>query len=186
MPKNTKGGNKAKSQKNSSGPKKNREIEVPETSDNSHVAVITKVLGDSRYTTDILSSTGVQKSGIISSLSSTVKKKQGSGIILKPGNYVLVTIPETDQGKKGHIIFLYRDSEISFLIENGYMPSENKGSVLQDIEFSDSCTTVNQDIKTTGITREKRANINQNEIDDVMNSFSSVKIDNEIIDYDAI
>jgi hypothetical protein len=54
MPKNVKGGNKTKSQKNSSGPAKNREIAVPETSDDSHVASITKVNGDSRYTVDIL------------------------------------------------------------------------------------------------------------------------------------
>jgi len=186
MPKNTKGGNKAKSQKNSSGPKKNREIAVPETSDDSHVAVITKVLGDSRYITDILSSTGVQKSGIIAHLSSTVKKKQGSGIILKPGNYVLVSIREMDQGRKGDIIFLYRDSEISFLIENGHMPAENRGSVLQDIEFSDSCSMVTQDIKATTVNRERRPIDSQIEINDVINSFSNVNINNETIDYDAI
>ena len=185
MPKNTKGGNKAKSQKNSSGPKKNREIAVPETSDDSHVAVITKVLGDSRYTTDILSSTGVQKSGVIAHLSSTVKKKQGSGIILKPGNYVLVSIRETDQGKKGDIIFLYRDSEISFLIEDGHMPAENKGSITEGIEFSEAggSSTV-QDLRLI----RDNSNINKNTtlFNGNINSVDNPVLENETIDYDAI
>jgi len=184
MPKNTKGGNKAKSQKNSSGTKKNREIAIPETSDDSHVAVITKVLGDSRYTTDILSSTGVQKSGITAHLSSTVKKKQGSGIILKPGSYVLVSIRETDQGKKGDIIFLYRDSEISFLIENSHIPVENKGTITEDIEFSEAGSNTIQDVRLTHDASNKTQNTRQFNGD--INSVDNPVLENETIDYDAI
>ncbi len=185
MPKNTKGGKKTKSLKNSSGAKKTREIAIPETSDDSHVGVITKVLGDSRYSTDILSSTGVQKSGVIAHLSSTVKKKQGSGIILKPGNYVLVSIRETDQGKKGDIIFLYRDSEISFLVENKHMPPENRDSELQHIEFSDSYSNItNNDIRLTAPVNNGAVIDSGNEINEFINSINNT--DNVIIDYDAI
>ena len=177
MPKNIKGGNKTKSQKNSSGEiKKNREIAVPETSDDSHVSVITKILGDSRYTADILNSTGIQKTGIIVHLSSTVKKKYGSGIILTPGSYVLVTIRETDQGKKGDIIFLYRDSEISFLIENKHMPAPNTDSALGDFEFSDSYSLSNNNMS-----------LSDDSISKVIYESKSESITENIsIDFDAI
>jgi len=56
MPKNIKGGNKSKSLKNSNGENKNREIALPDQSDDSHIVIITKVQGDSRYLCQIVNS----------------------------------------------------------------------------------------------------------------------------------
>lgn len=181
MPKNTKGGNKAKGQKNSSGPVKNREIAIPEASMNTHVAVITKVLGDSRYTTNILNETGVQKSNIMVYLRPSAKRKTGSGIILKPGNYVLVAQRDFNNNEFD-IIFLYRDSEISFLIENGYIPTENKGSITEGIEFSEAGGSTVQDLSLMHNNKNKSTPQFNGDI----NSVDNPVLENETIDYDAI
>ena len=108
MPKNIKGGNKAKSLKNSSGFEKNRTVEVPEDEYDSHVAIITKVFGDKRYSCQIIDSNGLQPKVINVHLSAGTKNKYGKGIIVKPGTHVLIEFPEYEKEKsKANIIFLY-------------------------------------------------------------------------------
>jgi len=124
MPKNLKGGNKAKSLKNSSGFEKNRTVEVPEDEDNSHVAIITKVFGDKRYSCQIIDSNGLQPKVMNVHLSSGTKNKYGKGIIIKPGTHVLIAIREFEK-EKADIIFVYKDSELPYLIQNNIIISTN-------------------------------------------------------------
>jgi hypothetical protein len=134
MPKNLKGGNKAKSQKNSSGPVKNREIPVPETDDDSHIAIITKVQGDGRYLCQIVNEQGTQPTTYPVNLSKGVKNKYGRGTIISNESYVLISIREF-QKDKGDIIFVYRDSEISYLINNNYIIIDKTKNPEDEIEF---------------------------------------------------
>ena len=124
MPKNLKGGNKAKSLKNSSGFEKNRIIEVPEDEDDSHVAIITKVFGDKRYSCQIIDSNGLQPKVMNVHLSSGTKNKYGKGIIIKPGSHVLIAIREFEK-EKADIIFVYKDSELLYLIQNNIIIATN-------------------------------------------------------------
>jgi len=127
MPKNLKGGNKAKSLKNSSGVEKNRTIEVPEDEDDSHVAIITKVFGDKRYSCQIIDSNGLQPKVMNVHLSSGTKNKYGKGIIIKPGTHVLIAIREFEK-EKADIIFVYKDSELPYLIQNNIIVSASVSS----------------------------------------------------------
>ena len=137
MPKNTKGGNKAKSQKNSSGPKRNRDIPYPEEDDDSHVAIITKVQGDGRYLCQIVDSTGTHPQVYPINLSRGVKYKYSKGIIISIGTYVLISIRDF-QKDKGDIIFVYNDSEIVNLVDNNYIQIINKETHEdEEIQFSD-------------------------------------------------
>jgi len=137
MPKNTKGGNKAKSQKNSSGPKKNRDIPFPEEDDDSHVAIVTKVHGDGRYLCQIVDPCGTQPQVYPVNLSKGVKSKYARGIIISIGTYLLISIREF-QKDKGDIIFVYNDSEISQLIDNNYIQIINvEKQEDEEIQFSD-------------------------------------------------
>jgi hypothetical protein len=131
MPKNTKGGNKTKSLKNSSGAQKSRQVEVPEDEDDSHVAVITKNFGDKRYSCQIVDSNGLQPKVMNVHLSSGTKNKYGKGIIIQPGTYVLIAKREF-QKEQADIIFLYRDSEIPYLVQNNIIVITNT----DNIEFS--------------------------------------------------
>ena len=120
MPKNLKGGNKAKSLKNSTDIAKNREIEVPDSNDDSHIGIITKVNGDGRYICQIVDATGIQPTNYPVNLSRGIKMKYSKGIIIGIGTYILFAIREF-QKDKGDIIFVYRDNEIQYLINNNHM-----------------------------------------------------------------
>ena len=132
MPKNIKGGNKAKSLKNSSGVVKNRDIPIPEEADDSHIAIITKVNGDGRYLCQVIDKTGVQPEVYPVNLSKGVKDKYAKQIIITVGTYILISIREF-QKDKGDIIFVYRDSEISYLIDNDFITIVNKDNKEDDI-----------------------------------------------------
>jgi initiation factor 1A len=134
MPKNIKGGNKTKSLKNCSGQKKDRDIAVPEKQDDSHIAIITKVNGDGRFICQIVNQTGKQQDEYITHLSRGVRNKYGRGIIISAGTYVLISIREF-QKDKTDIIFVYKDSEINYLINNNYMIIDKSINPNNDIQF---------------------------------------------------
>lgn len=140
MPKNTKGGSKAKKQKNNSQPSKNREIPVPEDSDDSHIAVISKVQGDSRYLCNIVGMNGVNQKVIPVNLSTGIKNKYGRGIIVTTGTHILISL-RSFQKDKGDIIFIYRDSELSYLVENNYMIITKTNNDEGDIIFANFIDT---------------------------------------------
>lgn len=125
MPKNIKGGKKTKGLKNSDVSTKNREIAIPMQEDDSHIGIITKIQGDSRYLCQIVDSTGLQSTTYPVNLSAGTKNKYSKGIIVGLNTYILFAIREF-QKDKGDIIFVYKDSEIPYLIENSLMILINK------------------------------------------------------------
>lgn len=135
MPKNTKGGKKAKSMKNSTTPLKAREVPYPEQEDDSHVASITKVFGDGRYLCQIVDKSGILPGDYQINLSSGVKRKYARGIIIVPGTYVLMAFREF-QKDKGDIIFVYKDSELDYLVQNDYIIL-SKHNEINSVEFKD-------------------------------------------------
>ena len=120
MPKNTKGGKKTKSLKNSDVVYKNREIPVPQLDDDSHVAIITKVQGDGRYLCQIVTKDGIHPNVYPVNLSKGVKNKYAKNIIIGISTHILISIREF-QKDKGDIIFVYKDSELGYLIECEYI-----------------------------------------------------------------
>lgn len=142
MPKNIKGGNKTKSQKNSSGSTKNRDIPVPEEQDDSHVAIITKVQGDGRYLCKIIDENGLKPKEYPVNLSKGVKNRYARGIIIGLDSYILISLREF-QKDKGDIIFVYKDSEIGYLIDNEYILIKSNVNNSEEIQFVDVGTTNN-------------------------------------------
>lgn len=138
MPKNIKGGNKSKSLKNSNGENKNREIALPDQSDDSHIGIITKVQGDSRYLCQIVNSNGIQPIIYPVNLSKGIKMKYAKNILISIGTYILFSIREF-QKDKGDIIFVYKDSEIQYLLNGNHIILINKKLEEddQDILFTD-------------------------------------------------
>lgn len=133
MPKNLKGGKKAKMLRNNDSIEKHREIPVPTKEDDSHVAVITKVFGDSRYFCTILNIDNNGQTEFPVSLSAGVKRKYGRGMIVGVNTYILMAIREF-QKDKGDIIFIYKDSELPFLISEHYIPSTDLNTVSGNVE----------------------------------------------------
>lgn len=137
MPKNIKGGNKTKSQKNSNGPAKAREIPVPEQDDDSHVAIVTKKYGDGRFECQIVNFNGLQPAIYPSHMSSGTRNKYARGIIVGAGTYVLMSI-RSYQKTKADIIFVYKDTELSYLVENNHIVINTTLSENVDFEFTDA------------------------------------------------
>jgi translation initiation factor IF-1 len=148
MPRNLKGGNKAKSQKNSSCPTKERDIAIPDSSDDSHVAIITKVNGDFRYLCKIVNDEGVQEDNeYLANLSNGVRRNFARGIYIGCGTYILISIREY-QKNKVDVIFVYKDSEVNYLINNNYISvnknnNSNTDADINFVEFADSNETKN-------------------------------------------
>lgn len=134
MPKIQKGG-KNKIYENSTTPVKAREVPYPEEEDDSHVALITKVFGDGRYLCQTVDKSGILPGDYQINLSSGVKRKYARGIIIVPGTYVLISFREF-QKNKGDIIFVYKDSELDYLVQNDYIIL-SKNNEIDSVEFKD-------------------------------------------------
>ena len=146
MPKNIKGGKKAKTLKNSTNPVKAREIPVPEKEDDSHIAIITKVQGDSRYLCQIVDTNGIQQKVYPVNLSKGTKNKYSRGIIIGNGTYVLIAVREF-QKDKGDIIFVYKDSELGYLIENNHMIIDKVNNPCDIINNNNTSHVINDSVE---------------------------------------
>lgn len=141
MPINHKGGKKTKSQKRDSCTiTKQRDIPISEKSDDSHIGLLQKNLGDGRWYANIVDMNGKQEKTYMCNLSSGTKKKYCKGIILAPNRYVLIAIREF-QKDKADIIFAYKDSELNYLIEkkqiSSIITSDTSDSSNNDIVFTE-------------------------------------------------
>ena len=122
MPRNLKGGNKAKKRSNKDSVRKEKkDIPLPLTEENSHVAKITSVLGDKRFNILILSDTGLKNETMLSHLSRTASRRQGR-IILDS----IVKISKRDFEDKCDILYKYDESEIQHLMQQKIISIEER------------------------------------------------------------
>lgn len=111
MPRNTKGGNKAKKFSNKGvnfRDKKN--IPLPVTEDNSHIAKVTGVLGDCRFNVEFISDTGLKKECMISHLPRS-SRKYGRVV-----NDSIVKVSKREFENKCDILYTYDQSEVQYLL----------------------------------------------------------------------
>lgn len=132
MPRNLKGGNKAKKQGSKNvGMRKEKETPLPNSDDNQHVGKVIKILGDCRFTVKILSNNGLKNEEIISWLAAS--KKRYGRIVLD--SYVLVSKREFEN--KCDILYPYDKNDIEFLLNNKNIEREEKNDQEGDIIFSE-------------------------------------------------
>ena len=121
MPKNLKGGNKAKRQGNkNTNLNKIKDTPEPNNNENQHVGIVTKVLGDCRFTVKILSNNGYKNEEMISWLSAG-KKRIGR---VANDSYILVS--KRDFEDKCDILYLYDRTDIENLYKNKIIEKEIK------------------------------------------------------------
>ena len=132
MPRNLKGGNKAKKQGSKNvGMRKEKETPLPNSDDNQHVGKVIKILGDCRFTVKILSNNGLKNEEIISWLAAS--KKRYGRIVLD--SYVLVSKREFEN--KCDILYPYDKNDIEFLLNNKNIEREEKNDQEGDIIFAE-------------------------------------------------
>jgi len=133
MPRNLKGGNKAKKKSNKDSVRKEKkDIPLPLSEENSHVAKVTSVLGDKRFNIIILSDTGLKNETMMSHLSRTASRRQGR-IMLDS----VVKVSKRDFEEKCDILYKYDESEIQHLIQQKIISiEERQNEDSGGIEFS--------------------------------------------------
>jgi len=132
MPRNLKGGNKAKkfSNKNVSTRSK-KDTPIPNIEENSHVARVTGVLGDCRFTIHFVSDSGFKNESMISHLPKSSRK---FGRVMN-GSYVKVS--KRDFENKSDILYIYDGTEVDYLIKECII-EKNQEQIMEEngISFS--------------------------------------------------
>jgi hypothetical protein len=129
MPRNIKGGNKAKKFSNKSvNSRDKKNIPLPVSEDNSHIAKVTGVLGDCRFNIEFISDSGLKKECMISHLPRSSRKY---GRIV---NDSIVKVSKRDFENKCDILYTYDPSEVQYLynkkiIEKDEEQNEDNGDI---------------------------------------------------------
>ena len=129
MPRNIKGGNKAKKFSNKSvNSRDKKNIPLPVSEDNSHIAKVTGVLGDCRFNIEFISDSGLKKECMISHLPRS-SRKYG-----RIGNDSIVKVSKRDFENKCDILYTYDPSEVQYLynkkiIEKDEEQNEDNGDI---------------------------------------------------------
>ena len=131
MPRNLKGGNKAKKQgSKNTGIRKVKDTPLPNKDDNQHVGIVTKILGDCRFNVKIISDNGLKNEEITSWLAAS-KKKYGRIVL---DSYVLVS--KRDFENKCDILYPYDKSDIENLLSNNIIERGIREDEDEDIIFA--------------------------------------------------
>ena len=132
MPRNLKGGNKAKKQGSKNvNARRNREAPSPNTEDNQHIGVVNKILGDCRFNVKILSNNGLKNEEIICWLPAS-KKKYGR---VQLDSYVLISKREFEH--KADILYLYNSSDVENLVQYKIIEKDVDNKETDDIIFAE-------------------------------------------------
>ena len=129
MPKNLKGGNKAKKQKNSIPNTKIRPTYLPSNSLNEHIGVVNKKYGFQQYDVTIISDNGHK--------GETANAKAHGGkknIKIEGGQYVLLEYSELNSGTF-YITDVYQTQDIEILKQQGFIAVSNDKMDTDEIVF---------------------------------------------------
>jgi translation initiation factor IF-1 len=137
MPRNNKGGNKAKKKSNKFIKQASKQdAPLPCEEENSHVGKVTGVLGDKRFNILYLSDTGLKNEKMIAHLSKTASRRQGR-IILDS----IIKVSKRDFEDKADILYQYSKTEIDYLIQNNIISNiEQRTNSNEDFDFCDEET----------------------------------------------
>jgi hypothetical protein len=129
MPKNLKGGNKAKKQKNSIPNTKIKPTYLPSNSANEHVGVVNKKYGFQQYDVTIVSDNGHKNE-------TTNAKAHGGkkNIKIENGQYVLLEYSELNSGTF-YITDAYQAQDVEILKQQGFIPVGNDKMDTDEIVF---------------------------------------------------
>lgn len=148
MPRNTKGGNKAKKFSNKNVNNRDKKyIPLPIEEDNSHIAKVNGVLGDCRFNVEFISDTGLKKESMLSHLPRS-SRKYGRVVV---GS--IVKVSKRDFENKCDILYTYNPTEIQYLLSKKIIEKteENLEDNEYEIIFNNDDNNDNDDIDISDI-----------------------------------
>lgn len=148
MPRNLKGGNKAKKKSNKDTHNmQSKDIPYPNTEENSHIAKVIKVYGGCRFNVQFISDTGLKNEEMLAHLSRTASRRQGR-IILDS----VIKVSKRDFEDKCDILYQYNPSEIQKLVKEDYINVQvSNNEEDNNIEFTNEVVNDENEIDISGI-----------------------------------
>jgi len=148
MPRNLKGGNKAKKKSNKDTHNmQSKDIPYPNTEENSHIAKVIKVYGGCRFNVQFISDTGLKNEEMLAHLSRTASRRQGR-IILDS----VIKVSKRDFEDKCDILYQYNPSEIQKLVKENYINVQvSNDDDDNNIEFTNEIANNENDIDISAI-----------------------------------
>lgn len=138
MPRNLKGGNKAKkgANKNVQSRKGKDDTPLPDESQKQYIGQVVNVYGDSRYNAKIINKDTISLNELMIHLPGALKRRSRVGI----GSIVMISHRGFEN--KGDICYLYSPDDKEFLVSKGYIFEKNSsnnggGADDDDDEFDD-------------------------------------------------
>ncbi len=117
MPRNLKGGNKAKKKSNKDTQNTQaKDIPLSNKEENSHIAKVIKVYGGCRFNVQFISDTGLKNEEMLAHLSRTASRRQGRVILDS-----VLKVSKRDFEDKCDILYQYNPSEIQKLVKENYI-----------------------------------------------------------------
>ena len=137
MPRNLKGGNKAKkgANKNVQSRKGKDDTPLPDESQKQYIGQVVNVYGDSRYNAKIINKDTISLNELMIHLPGALKRRSRVGI----GSIVMISHRGFEY--KGDICYLYSPDDKEFLVSKGYIfekNSSNGGGAVDDDEINDT------------------------------------------------
>ena len=148
MPRNLKGGNKAKKKSNKdSHNTQAKDIPYPNKEENSHIAKVIKVYGGCRFNVQFISDTGLKNEEMLAHLSRTASRRQGR-IILDS----VIKVSKRDFEDKCDILYQYNPSEIQKLVKENHINVQvSNDDDDNNIEFTNEIANNENDIDISAI-----------------------------------
>jgi translation initiation factor IF-1 len=148
MPRNLKGGNKAKKKSNKDTHNmQSKDIPYPNTEENSHIAKVIKVYGGCRFNVQFISDTGLKNEEMLAHLSRTASRRQGR-IILDS----VIKVSKRDFEDKCDILYQYNPSEIQKLVKENHINVQvSNDDDDNNIEFTNEIANNENDIDISAI-----------------------------------
>ena len=136
MPRNLKGGNKAKkgANKNVQSRKGKDDTPLPDESQKQYIGQVVNVYGDSRYNAKIINKDTISLNELMIHLPGSLKRRSRVGI----GSIVMISHRGFEN--KGDICYLYSPDDKEFLVSKGYIFEKNSsnGGGVDDDEINDT------------------------------------------------
>ena len=136
MPRNLKGGNKAKkgANKNVQSKHDKDDTPLPDESQDQHIGQIIKILGDSRYNAKIINKDTISLKEIMVHLPGSLKRR--NRILLSIGSVIMISHRKFEN--KGDICYIYNSDDKEFLIGKGYIFEKNNTNDIDDNDEEDN------------------------------------------------
>lgn len=153
---------------------KNREIELPNKNDDTHICCVEKKLGDLRF--DLKFNNKIVRS-------EKLRKKFSRGFVINAGTYVLVQLREFNKNEID-IIFVYSDTDVNYLVDKKLITKDSSSLNTPNNDIFSNVIFSNCDVPQQILPSQQKSNILINKPNEPINV--PIHESDEVFDFEDI